>query len=219
MGNDIKFDKRNYRKHNEKNKALIKKSLKECGTGRSILVDKEGEIIAGNGVYAEASKLKIPVKVIETDGSELIAIKRTDLSTNDDKRKQLAVMDNTTSDTSSFDMELLQEDFGAEILSDMGLDIDIDTGFEPDEYEKPYSPKEEQKLTDIIENLPDELKETKLMPEQFQEVVSSFKPMRERIIITFPETRKPEIAEMLGLPDVDKIVYTLEEIKGENANG
>ena len=217
MGNEIKFDKRNYRKHNDKNKQLIKKSLEECGTGRSILVDKEGEIIAGNGVYAEASKLKIPVKVIETDGSELIAIKRTDLATNDDKRKQLAVMDNTTSDTSTFDMELLQEDFGAEILGDLGLDVSINMDeYEPAEYEKPYSPKEEQKLEDIIENLPEELRETKLMPEQFQEVVSSFKPMRERVIITFPETRKNEIAEMLGLPEVNKIVYTLEEIKGEN---
>lgn len=28
---EIKFDKRNYRKHNDKNKNLINKSLKECG--------------------------------------------------------------------------------------------------------------------------------------------------------------------------------------------
>lgn len=27
----INYDKRNYRKHNQKNKELIKKSLKECG--------------------------------------------------------------------------------------------------------------------------------------------------------------------------------------------
>ena len=42
---NIKFDKRNYRKHNEKNKKLIKKSLEECGTGRSIIVDSNEEII------------------------------------------------------------------------------------------------------------------------------------------------------------------------------
>lgn len=125
MGEDIKFDKRNYRRHNDKNKQLIKKSLEECGAGRSILIDKEGEIIAGNGVYAEASKLNIPVKVIETDGSELIAIKRTDLATDDDKRRQLAVMDNTTSDSSDFDITLLQEDFDIKILQDLGLEIFI----------------------------------------------------------------------------------------------
>ena len=33
----IKFDKRNYRIHSDENKELIKKSLLECGAGRSIL--------------------------------------------------------------------------------------------------------------------------------------------------------------------------------------
>lgn len=43
----IKFDKKNYRRHNDRNKELIKKSLSECGAGRSILIDKENEIFAG----------------------------------------------------------------------------------------------------------------------------------------------------------------------------
>lgn len=34
---EIKFDKRNYRKHNDKNKSLINKSLKECGAGLFII--------------------------------------------------------------------------------------------------------------------------------------------------------------------------------------
>ena len=120
---EIKFDKRNYRKHNDKNKNLIKKSLKECGAGRSIVIDAENEIIGGNGIYEQAQKLNIPIRVIETDGTELIAVKRTDLKTDDEKRKQLAVMDNSTSDTSSFDKELLQNDFDIPTLSDWGIDI------------------------------------------------------------------------------------------------
>lgn len=119
----IKFDKRNYRKHNDRNKELIKKSLEECGTGRSIVIDNEGEIIAGNGVYEQAQALNIPVKVIETDGSELVVVKRTDLNTDDEKRKKLAVMDNSTSDSSEFDLELLSVDFEVPELKDMGIDI------------------------------------------------------------------------------------------------
>ena len=53
---EIKFDKRNYRKHNDKNKSLIRKSLEECGAGRSIVIDNNGEIIAGNGIYEQAQK-------------------------------------------------------------------------------------------------------------------------------------------------------------------
>jgi len=119
----IKFDQRNYRKHNDKNKELINKSLSECGAGRSILIDNEDEIIAGNGVYEQARALNIPVRVIETDGSELIAVKRTDLNTQDEKRKRLAVMDNSSSDSSENDVVLLQEDFSATELLDMGVEI------------------------------------------------------------------------------------------------
>lgn len=120
---DIKLDKRNYRKHSDKNKALIKKSLEECGAGRSILIDAEDEIIAGNGVYEQAKALNIPVKIVETDGSELIAVKRTDLQTADIQRQRLAVMDNSANDTSEFDIVLLQEDFEVPDLQDMGIEV------------------------------------------------------------------------------------------------
>lgn len=123
---NIKFDQRNYRKHNDKNKNLINKSLKECGAGRSIVIDNEGEIIAGNGIYEQAQKLGIKTKIIETDGSELVVVKRTDLATDDEKRKQLAVMDNSTSDSSEFDIELLSEDFEVDTLNDWGIELEIE---------------------------------------------------------------------------------------------
>ena len=120
---EIKLDPRNYRKHDQKNKDLINKSLKECGAGRSIVIDNEDNIIAGNGIYEQAQKLGLKTKVIETDGSELVVVKRTDLATEDEKRKQLAIMDNSTSDTSTFDFNLLQEDFSSDILLDFGIPL------------------------------------------------------------------------------------------------
>ena len=120
---EIKFDKRNYRKHDKKNKSLIKKSLEKFGAGRSIVVDAEGEIIGGNGVYEQAQKLGLKTKIVETDGSELVVVKRTDLKTDDEKRKALAVMDNSTSDTSEFDLELLTADFSVDELEDFGIEL------------------------------------------------------------------------------------------------
>ena len=142
--NEIKFDKRNYRKHNDKNKKLIKKSLQECGAGRSIIIDNEGEIIAGNGVYEQAQKLGLKTKIVETDGSELVVVKRTDLATDDDKRKRLAVMDNSTSDTSEFDIDLLEEDFAVEDLNDMGLDLNFEEEEEEEEGEEEKEEGEEE---------------------------------------------------------------------------
>ena len=120
---DLKQDKRNYRKHNDRNITLIRKSVDEAGLGRSIVIDKNNEIIAGNGLVSAISK-NTPIKVIETTGDELVVVKRTDLDTNDDKRKKLAVMDNSSSDNSEFNLELLSEDFDSVQLEDMGIDID-----------------------------------------------------------------------------------------------
>lgn len=142
---DLKQDKRNYRKHNERNLDLIKKSVDEVGLGRSIVIDSENEIVCGNGLVSQLDE-KTPVKVIETDGSELVVVKRTDLKTEDEKRKKLAIMDNSTSDSSEFDIELLKEDFEIPELNDLGLpvfessDIDVDSFFEDSE-EKEKKPK------------------------------------------------------------------------------
>lgn len=119
---DIKFDERNYRIHSEKNKELIRKSINECGLARSVVIDNENCLIGGNGVVSQLDK-NTPVKVIETDGSELVVVKRTDLNTDDEKRKKLAVMDNSTSDSSEFDLELLSVDFEVPELKDMGIDV------------------------------------------------------------------------------------------------
>lgn len=121
---DLKQDRRNYRKHNQRNLDLIKKSVTEVGLGRSVVIDNENEIVCGNGLVSTLDK-NTPIKVVETDGSELVVVKRTDLQTDDAKRKQLAVMDNSTSDSSEFDFELLQEDFDTEELEDWGLDVDF----------------------------------------------------------------------------------------------
>lgn len=117
----IKQDRRNYRVHNDENKRVIRKSLKELGAGRSIVIDKDGEIIAGNGVYEQAKKLGIKTKIVETDGSELVVVKRTDLATGDDKRKKLALADNAASDTSEWADELLREDWTPDVLADFGV--------------------------------------------------------------------------------------------------
>ena len=142
----IKMDSRNYRKHNDRNKDLIRKSLNECGAGRSIVIDNNDEIIAGNGIYEQAQELGIKTKIVETDGSELVVVKRTDLNTDDEKRKKLAIMDNSTSDSSEFDIELLKVDLQIPELQELGVpvfessDIDVDSFF-TDTEEKEKKPK------------------------------------------------------------------------------
>lgn len=127
---EIKFDKRNYRKHSDSNKRKIKKSLQECGAGRSVLIDADDTLIAGNGVFEQAQAIGIPTRVIETDGTELVVVKRTDLRTDDDKRKLLAMADNATSDNVEWDMDALNEDRDILNPDEWGIDMSDFIDFE-----------------------------------------------------------------------------------------
>lgn len=115
---EIKLDPKNYRVHNDRNKRIIRKSLEDCGAGRSVLIDKDNILIAGNGVYEQAKELGIPIRIIETDGKELVVVKRNDLKSDDEKRKLLALADNHASDTSMFDFYLVAQEFNESVLSD-----------------------------------------------------------------------------------------------------
>ena len=201
---NIKFDKRNYRKHNEKNKKLIKKSLEECGTGRSIIVDSNEEIIAGNGVYEQAKAMNIPVKVIETDGTELIAVKRTDLHTDDEKRTKLAILDNSTADSSEMDYALLQKDFELVDLMSMGIDaVNLNIQENAGDTE------------DIFDNLPDEIAGENLNPDELEEIKGDDSTATERVVITFMPDQKEDVEQLLGM-QINKIVYDAKEIFAEN---
>ena len=200
---NLKFDKRNYRKHNEKNKKLIRKSLEECGTGRSIIVDSNDEIIAGNGVYEQAKAMNIPVKVVETDGTELIAVKRTDLKTSDEKRTKLAILDNSTADSSEMDYALLQKDFELVDLMNMGIDA-VNLNIDAD-----------ASNTDIFENLPDEIAGENLEADELEEIKGDDSTATERVVITFRPDQKADVEQLLGMP-INKIVYDAKEIFAEN---
>ena len=87
----IKKDKNNIKIHTEESSKAVNKSLKDLGAGRSILIDADNTLIGGEGVMDEAEKLGIKVRIIDSDGSELIAVRRTDLKYSDPKRKALAL--------------------------------------------------------------------------------------------------------------------------------
>lgn len=120
---EIKFDERNYRKHSKKNKALIKKSLEELGAGRSVVIDADDTLVAGNGVFEQAQALQMPVRVIETDGSELVVVKRTDIHTKDEKRRKLALADNAISAHVEWDACQIRSDFDAKGLAEWGCKL------------------------------------------------------------------------------------------------
>ena len=123
----LKFDEHNFNKHNKEGMSLLGKSIKENGFGRSILLDKDDNIVGGNGVTEKAMELgTTKVRIIETDGTELIAVKRTDLALDSKEGRQMALADNAIAnvnlewDTEELaqaesDWGVLPEDWGVEL--------------------------------------------------------------------------------------------------------
>ena len=106
--NDLQNDHKNARKRTDRSSKLIKESLQKFGAARSIVIDENNRILAGNGTIAGAKAAGIKnLKVIETDGNEIIAVKRTGLS--EDEKVGLALADNRTSDLSEWDKNMLEE--------------------------------------------------------------------------------------------------------------
>ena len=90
-------DQRNFNKGTEEGQVLMERSFKELGAGRSVLVDRNGRLIAGNKSQKAAMAAGISrVRVIETDGTELVAVKRTDIDIDSAEGRRLAFLDNLT---------------------------------------------------------------------------------------------------------------------------
>ncbi|NCB31629.1 MAG: hypothetical protein EOM66_09525 [Clostridia bacterium] len=100
-------DPKNARRHTTRNQLLIRQSLQELGPFRSIAVDGDNIVRAGNGVYEQAQALGLKVRIIEALPDELIAVKRADLR--GAAAERAALYDNQTVDLSEWDGNILAE--------------------------------------------------------------------------------------------------------------
>lgn len=116
-------DPRNARKRTDRSATLIGESLKRYGAARSIVIDENNRVLAGNGTIEQAKAAGITkLRVIEADGDEIIAVQRTGLSEQD--KIGLAIADNRTSDLSDWDEAMLRE---------LNAEFDLKPWFEEDE--------------------------------------------------------------------------------------
>ena len=77
---DLTPDPQNANEGTERGLRMLDDSLREDGAGRSILVDKDGVIVAGNKTLERAADIGLPVRVVQTDGTELVAVSYTHLT-------------------------------------------------------------------------------------------------------------------------------------------
>ena len=97
---------------------LLEQSISSLGCGRGVLVDSQNNILAGLKTIDAAKRVGIKkVRVVETQGDELVVVKRTDVNARTKKGCELSLVDNLSQDKSlSWDADALCETM-QEILS------------------------------------------------------------------------------------------------------
>jgi len=112
----LTLDPTNRRQRTDRGRQMIVASLRETGAARSIVIDERGEVLAGNGVAEAAPDAGIErVRIIDTVGDELIALRRRGLTP--EQKRAVALYDNRTSELAVWDVEQLRDD------KEHGLDL------------------------------------------------------------------------------------------------
>ena len=125
-------DNKNFNKGTEYGDRLMDESLRKFGLARSIVIDKNNRIIAGNKTAEKAADIGFTdVLVVEVDGNQLVAVKRKDIDLDSAKGRELALADNATSKSNlAWDESLIEE-------------VSQQWGFEPQEWGVDVSVQEE----------------------------------------------------------------------------
>ena len=136
-------DNKNFNKGTEYGDRLMDESLRKFGLARSIVIDKNNRIIAGNKTAEKAADIGFTdVLVVEVDGNQLVAVKRKDIDLDSANGRELALADNATSKVNlAWDESMIEEvsqqwDFEPQ---EWGVDVSIQ---EEPEQEEPSGKKE-----------------------------------------------------------------------------
>ncbi len=126
----LKLDPHNANRGTDRGRRAVADSLAECGAGRSILVDRDGTVIAGNKTLEAAQALGLPVRVVESSGDELVVVQRTDLELDgeDQRARRLAYLDNRAAQLGlDWDTDQILADLEAGVdLSGLWDDTELD---------------------------------------------------------------------------------------------
>ena len=115
-------DDKNFNKGSDIGAEMIRKSFEKFGAGRSILIDKNNRIIAGNK-SVEFSGIE-DVQIVESDGTKLIAVKRTDIDLDSPQGREMALADNASAKANIvFDAELVEAELGVAVCEEWGIEL------------------------------------------------------------------------------------------------
>lgn len=138
------------------------------------------------------------------------------------QKKEFIIKDNVG--FGDWDTDMLNNGWNTDLLKDWGIESWKLQGWggtsnatsggssqqEPDETES--------SMDDTPDELPIELQGKDLTPDDLPKIEGDDKTAMERIIITFKSEERDYLAALLGLASIDKVLYSVDELKDKNGS-
>lgn len=132
----LALDPANPRAHGDRNKKTVRASLQRFGAGRSIVLNGNDVVVAGNATVEQARELGYTeVLVVEPQPGQLVAVRRPDW--NSVESLAYAAVDNRAAEQADWDFPVLTRNLKA--IEDAGFDLS-DVGWEPLELASLFAP-------------------------------------------------------------------------------
>ena len=133
---DLIQDDHNFNKGTEEGAQLIERSFKDYGAGRSVFIDKNNRLVGGNKAqkgFKGAGFRK--VVIVDSDADTLVAVRRKDVDLDSKEGRDMALLDNLTTQVNLAWDEVELQQVGANVegfdVGDFGVSIDDIPMIEP----------------------------------------------------------------------------------------
>lgn len=133
---DLIQDDHNFNKGTEEGAQLIERSFKDYGAGRSVFIDRNNRLVGGNKAqkgFKGAGFRK--VVIVDSDADTLVAVRRKDVDLDSKEGRDMALLDNLTTQVNLAWDEVELQQVGANVegfdVGDFGVSIDDIPMIEP----------------------------------------------------------------------------------------
>ena len=136
----------------------------------------------------------------------------------EEEKKEFIIADNAS--FGEWDYDKLANEWEAEDLNSWGVDVWQPEPPMPQSIGSTASPSNAAELAGIENqdaafdstNLPPELQGQDINPDELPKITGDNETAMERVIIVYPKDRAAELAQLIGLGAIDKVVYNIDEI-------
>lgn len=130
------------------------------------------------------------------------------------EKKEFIIADNAS--FGEWDFDKLANEWDAEDLCSWGVDVwqpekNMFGGSTPAPADNLKNEEDDEGTFDPT-GLPAELQGEDITPDELPKIEGSNETAMERIIIVFPKSRTEDVAQLVGLANIDKVVYNIDEL-------